>query len=107
MKRKWKFPHISMKARESFYKIPCWIKKVGYLYPDGKFSYKQEPCKWGEREGYPACTLQLVCPYVGNYRHNSKGEKISESIGRCSQECLDPQIRQAIEAFVTLHPHIM
>lgn len=110
--RKWKYPHIKNIARKHFYKLPCWIHRVSYLYPDGTYSHEIKPCVWNKGEkneykSYPVCTLQLVCPYVGNYGHNPDGSKRYGALGRCSQECLDPQIRQAIEAFVTLHPHIM
>lgn len=108
----YKHEHISRKARCSFYKLPCWINRVGYYYPDGTFSYEIKPCVWhkhekGKHKGWPSCTAQLTCPYVSHYSHLPTGEKQYGALGKCDQECRDRRIRRAIEAWITLHPYIM
>ena len=103
---------IARRAKAAFYRQRAILQRVGFHYPDRSFSYEIQPCIWNEgkedeRRGWPSCTLQLVCPYVGNYRYNSDGSKIIGALGRCQHECKDPQIREAIEAFCSLHPEIM
>lgn len=102
---------ISKRVRASFYRQKAILQRINYLYPDSLWSHEIKPCVWNkgevnERTGYPSCSLQLVCPYVGNYRYGSDGNKIIDAIGRCNHECRDPQIREAIEAFCSLHPNI-
>jgi len=103
---------IAKKAKPHFYRQKTLIHKISYLYPDHTYSLEIKPCIWNkgkknERKGFPACTGQLTCPYVGNWGYNSKGKKRIEALGRCQHECTDDKIREAIEAWITLHPHIM
>ena len=95
--------------REHWWKADgIYIHKAGWWYPDGSFrTDKPERCVWKqfdgtEHEGWPACTLQLVCRKVCNYRTDSE----HGALGRCDCECRDEAVREAIEAFVTLMPDI-
>jgi hypothetical protein len=109
--RTYSWRKIAKDAKPHFYKQKALIHKINYLYPDGKYSLEIKPCVWNkgsidEYEGYPSCSGQLVCPYVGNWRYKSDGTKIIDALGRCGHECTDPMIREAIEAWISLHPNI-
>jgi len=95
------------KGHKSLYKQKAAIHRVMFLYPDNTYSHEIKPCVWNEgtpqeRKGYPACMFQLVCPFVSCQRHDHE----QNPLGKCNNECLDPQMREAIEAWVTLNPTI-
>ena len=99
---------LSKKARPHYYRQKRLIHKLWYLYPDHTYRLEIEPCVWnkGERdehEGWPACSGQLTCPFVAC----SRSDHQSSPLGKCHQECRNPQMKEAIEAWITLHPHIM
>lgn len=82
-------------------------KRIMYIYPDGHWDFNIEKCIWNkglenEYEGYPSCTAQLVCPYVKNWCCNADVGVLE----KCNNDCRDERIREAIEAWISLHPKI-
>jgi len=108
MRERTKKLHYRKNWRKHWWKANFYVHKIGYWYPDGTFSDEIKPCVWKdwiteeEREGWPACTLQLTCPYMWNY----VSDRPLNPGGRCNQECRDQATREAIEAFITLLPDV-
>lgn len=106
--RRYDMRKIVNKAKPNYYHQKALIHKILYLYPDHTYSLEIKPCVWNkgqynEHEGWPACTLQLVCPFVSCHRNDHE----QSPLGRCDQECRDPQMKEAIEAWTTLNPGVM
>lgn len=102
--RKFDLRKFSHSNKGHYYKQKAVITKIGYWYPDSSFSTEIKPCVWNkgrkdEYKGYPSCSLQLVCPFVNG--HLKDGNLI-----RCNNQCKEPMMKEAIEAFISLNPEI-
>lgn len=98
---------LNKSMRKYVYRNKALIKKINYMDDKGDVFYKDLKVVWAkgrknEHEGWGACNLQMVCPFVANYR----SDKIAEALGKCNRECHDKKMREAIEAFITLNPNI-
>ena len=95
---------IAKKVRDWFYRQRALIKRVVYTDPDANISYEDKKVVWCKDKpdmhiGWCCCNLQIVCPFV-------QPEGKHGALTRCNRECHDPQMKEAIEAWCTLNPHI-
>ena len=93
--------------RKHLYRNKALIKKINYMDNDSNTFLEDKKVIWckgheNEYEGWCSCSLQLVCPFVANYR----SDKEAEALGHCKRECHDELMREAIESFTTLNPNI-
>ena len=108
MKARWyNLNQLNRSMRKHVYRNKALIKRVNYMDPKGHYSFEDKKVVWcegheNEHPGWCTCTLQIVCPFVVNYRSDKK----AEALGRCKRECHNEQMREAIEAFTTLNPNI-
>lgn len=98
---------IANKNKPHYYRQKALIQKIWYLYPDHTYRSNIESCIWNEgkhdeHKGYPACSAQLVCPFVACQRSDHQ----HSPLGKCKQECKNPKMKEAIEAWITLNPDI-
>ena len=108
MKTRWyDLKKLTKSMRKHVYRNKALIIKINYLDSEGNYSNEDKKVIWceghrSEHTGWCSCSLQLVCPFVANYR----SDKVPEALGKCNKECHDEQMREAIEAFTTLNPNI-
>jgi len=102
MKEKYDKRKLNHRARQHYYHVKRLIKRINYLDPEDKYSFEDKEVIWckglkNEHKGWCSCNLQLVCPYVLNYRSDTN----DTILGKCKRECHDEKKRKAIEAFIT------